>query len=163
MTVLTKLRRMEERIPALKGKKREEASTPNESGVIICPNPKCRSKIEEPILLNNLSTTPAEQYHVCPRCFIKLGEEAHPLLENVLNVIHASVRRRRNKALKTNRLLRAQSLEKKEEPPVKPPEKEEKRPLRCLYSLGYLASRPKNVPIPEECLICSKILECMRR
>ncbi len=163
MTVLSKLRRIQERVPTLKGKKREDARAPNESGAIICLNPKCRSKIEEPILLNNLSTTPAEQYHACPRCFIKMGGEAHPLLENVLDVMHASVRRRRNKALKTNHLLRTQSLKKKEEPPIKPSEKEEKRPSRCLHSRGYLASRPKNVPIPEECLICLKILECMRR
>jgi len=37
--------------------------------VIICPNPKCHNKIEEPILL----TTPAEHYYACPHCFIKLN------------------------------------------------------------------------------------------
>ncbi len=38
----------------------------------ICPNPKCHSKIEKPILLNNFSTAPAEQYPACPNCFSKL-------------------------------------------------------------------------------------------
>ncbi len=41
--------------------------------VIICPSIKCRRKIEEPILLNNLSTTPAEQYPACPYCFTKVN------------------------------------------------------------------------------------------
>jgi len=39
---------------------------------IICPNPKCHKKVEDPILLNNFSTTPAEQYPACPNCFSKL-------------------------------------------------------------------------------------------
>ena len=40
---------------------------------IFCPNPRCHRKIEEPILLNVLSTTPAEQYYACPHCFMKLN------------------------------------------------------------------------------------------
>ncbi len=40
---------------------------------IFCSNPRCHRKIEEPILLNNLSTTPAEQYYACPHCFMKVN------------------------------------------------------------------------------------------
>ena len=76
---------------------------PNEFGVIICPNPECRRKIEEPILLSDLSVTPAEQYYACPHCFIKLDANAeneeditqesasepplNSVFEKVLNVI----------------------------------------------------------------------------
>ncbi len=45
---------------------------PNELELITCPNPKCHRKIEEPILLNNLSRTPTEQYYACPHCFMKV-------------------------------------------------------------------------------------------
>jgi hypothetical protein len=31
----------------------------------------------------------------------------------------------------------------------------------CLHGLGYLKKRGKNVPIPEECLTCSKMIDCM--
>jgi hypothetical protein len=31
----------------------------------------------------------------------------------------------------------------------------------CAHHLGYLKSRPKNTSIPEECLTCSKMIECM--
>jgi len=106
---------------------------PNESGVVICPNPKCHRKIEQSILLNNLSTTPAEQYYACPHCFTKLE------------------------------VISAQPQKKKEEPPVKPPEKEEKGPSRCAGYLGYLATLPKNKPIPQECLICPKVLDCVMK
>ena len=40
--------------------------------IIFCPNPRCHRRIEEPILLNDQSTTPAEQYYACPRCFMKV-------------------------------------------------------------------------------------------
>jgi len=49
---------------------------PNESEVIICPNPKCQGKIEEPILLNSLATVAEEQYYACPHCLTKLGVDA---------------------------------------------------------------------------------------
>jgi len=41
--------------------------------VFVCPNPKCRKDIEEPILLNDWSTIPAEHYYACPRCFLRLN------------------------------------------------------------------------------------------
>ena len=43
-----------------------------EPGLIVCPNPKCHRKIEQPILLSDLSLASAEQYYACPHCFIKL-------------------------------------------------------------------------------------------
>jgi len=47
-----------------------------------------------------------------------------------------------------------------QEPPVKPPEKKEKGSSRCAGYLGYLARLPKNAPIPKECLVCPKVLDC---
>jgi len=99
----------------------------NELELIICPNPKCHKKIEEPILLNNLSKTPAEQYYACPHCFIKLD------------------------------VISAQPQKEKEE------KKEEKGPSKCAGYLGYLAILPKNKPIPQECLTCPKILDCVMK
>jgi len=32
---------------------------------------------------------------------------------------------------------------------------------KCSHHFGYLASLPKNVPIPQECLICLKVADCM--
>ncbi|MDI6905109.1 MAG: hypothetical protein QMD13_06450 [Candidatus Bathyarchaeia archaeon] len=49
----------------------------------------------------------------------------------------------------------------KKEPHVKPIEKD-KDPSGCPHHFGYLANRPKNDPVPQECLTCPKILECMR-
>ena len=144
---------------------------PPKSGVIICPNPKCHRKIEEPILLNNLSKTPAEQYYACPHCLIKLETEAeneedvieesalgspiHPSLEKVLEAISAEPQKER------------EGVEDREEAPVKPPNKEEKgpkgeeSPKGCPHHFGYLAQRPKDASIPQKCLTCPKIVDCM--
>jgi hypothetical protein len=138
---------------------------PNEPGTIICPNPKCHREIEEPILLNNLSTTPAEQYYACPHCFIKLDENAendeditqestvdpslHPSLEKVLDMISAQPQKEE------------EEKKKKEEPLVEPPGKKEKGPSKCSHNFGYLASRARDSPIPQECLTCPKIVDCM--
>ena len=51
----------------------------------------------------------------------------------------------------------------KEEPSVKPPEKEERGPSGCSHDFGYLASLPEDVPIPRECLVCSKVLDCVMK
>ena len=144
---------------------------PPKSGIIICPNPKCHIEIEEPILLNNLSKTPAEQYYACPHCLTKLGMYAeneedviekptpsppmHPSLEKVLDVISAKPQKKR------------EDVEGKEEAPVKPSKEEEKglkgeeSPKGCPHHFGYLSHRPKDAPIPQECLTCPKIVECM--
>jgi len=144
---------------------------PPKSGVVVCPNPRCHREIEEPILLNNLSQTPAEQYYACPHCLIKLDTEAeneegiieeselssamHPSLEKVLNAISGEPQKERK------------GVEDKNEAPVKPSKKEEKgregeeSPKGCSHHFGYLAHRPKDAPIPQECLTCQKIVDCM--
>jgi len=56
-------------------------------------------------------------------------------------------------------VISTQPQKQKEELQVKLSE-EEKGPSRCAGYLGYLASRPENAPIPKECLICPKVLDC---
>ncbi|MDH5390186.1 MAG: hypothetical protein OEX10_03440 [Candidatus Bathyarchaeota archaeon] len=114
----------------------DEMEVPTERGLVVCPNPKCQRKIEQPILLSDLSTASAEQYYACPHCFIKLD------------------------AISTQTQKQKEKEKKREEPLVKPPEKEEKGPSRCAGYLGYLACRPKNKPIPRECLVCPRVLDC---
>jgi len=52
----------------------------------------------------------------------------------------------------------------KEKPTIKPPIKLVKEEIYfsgCLHHFGYLASRPKGVPISEECIICQKLGDCI--
>ena len=109
---------------------------PRELELIICPNPKCRRKIEELIVVSDVSTAPVERYYACPHCFFKL------------DVISTQPQKEKKR---------------KGEPPVKPPQKKEKGPSRCAGYLGYLATLPKNKPTPQECLICPKVLDCIMK
>jgi len=40
---------------------------------------------------------------------------------------------------------------------------EETRNSGCPHYFGYLTEHPKNTPIPNECLTCFKIMECLSR
>ena len=51
----------------------------------------------------------------------------------------------------------------KHEHPVKPAEKKERASSNCPHHFGYLTDRPKGAPIPEECLTCQKMLECINK
>jgi len=33
-------------------------------------------------------------------------------------------------------------------------------PAKCVHYFGFLNSIPKDVPIPDECLVCPKVLQC---
>jgi len=37
------------------------------------------------------------------------------------------------------------------------------RNSECPHHFGYLREHPKNTPIPNECLTCTKIMECLLR
>jgi hypothetical protein len=43
----------------------------------------------------------------------------------------------------------------------KEPEIEEKDDKKCSHHFWYLVKHPKNVPFPEECFLCSQLLECI--
>ena len=91
--------------------------------------------------MSDTSTKPVERYYACPHCFIKL------------DAIFGEY-------------LKQKGKKSKEEPPVKSPDKppdKEKGFSKCAGYLGYLASLPENGSIPQECLICPKVLDCVMK
>ena len=173
--------------------------------MVICPNPKCRREIEEPILLTILSVTPPKQYEACPYCFANLEteppieqkdvpeptvdqkeameEEATPTIKSansVLEKVKAGPRflkkvkalipgsngSQKEKRRKTEE-PQAEPAGKKEEKATKkeaktePSAKKESGSSGCPQSFGYLANRPPDTPIPQECLVCPKMVDCM--
>jgi hypothetical protein len=182
---------------------------PEESVVVICPNPKCRREIEEPILLTILSVTPPKEYEACPYCFANLEpeppieqedvpeptveqeevmdeEEATPTTKSVNSVLE-KVKGSGPRFLKKVKALipssngsQKEKKEKTEEPQAEPAGKKEEKVTKkeaktepsfekvtgfsgCSYTFGYLANRPPETPIPPECLLCPKIVDCMLR
>ena len=50
----------------------------------------------------------------------------------------------------------------KKETEINSIKREEKASTSCLHYYGYLTSHLKDTNIPQECLVCPKLLECMR-
>ncbi|MCZ2808036.1 MAG: hypothetical protein O2V44_01620 [Candidatus Bathyarchaeota archaeon] len=193
---------------------------PEESVVVVCPNPKCRREIEEPIILAILSVTPPKEYEACPYCFANLEpeptieqkdvpeptidheevmeEEATPTIKSVNSVLEKAKDSspwflKKVKALiPSSNWSQKEKREKTEEPQAEPAGKKEEKATKeepktepfvkeepkeesktepsvekesgssgCPQSFGYLANRPKDTPIPQECLVCPKMVDCM--
>ena len=58
------------------------------------------------------------------------------------------------------------SAQRQMEPTASPPkhsEKKEEKSLRCPHYFKYLAGRSRKSRIPQGCLTCQKVVECMRK
>lgn len=187
---------------------RDAARLSEESIVIVCPNPKCRREIEEPILLTIRSVTPPKEYEACPYCFTKLEAEpqmeqeevpeppvaqeevieeedessrAYAFLQKVKALIPGSDGSQKEKREKSEEPQAEPAAKKdeektvkeepetepvakeeaKEEPKIAPSAQKEGESSGCPEHFGYLANRPSDTPIPPQCLVCPKMVDCM--
>ncbi|MGD0995835.1 MAG: hypothetical protein ABR909_09980 [Candidatus Bathyarchaeia archaeon] len=104
-----------------------------------CPNPACRKAFTTPLKTLNLQQDSTQTYAACPFCLTKITEAQ----------IEDS-----NKPEKTQ----VETILSKEKPT-----RSTEKPPACQYHLGYLSEREKNQQIPDECIICKDIVECMLR
>jgi hypothetical protein len=51
--------------------------------------------------------------------------------------------------------------EPEEEPKIEPSAQKESESSGCPQRFGYLANRPPDTPIPPQCLLCPKMVDCM--
>jgi hypothetical protein len=71
---------------------------------------------------------------------------------------------RKDKPPETRPKKKNQKTEKKDKPPEKKPPttvKPKESGSECSHYFGYLRTLPKNASLPDECLGCSKIIECL--
>ena len=97
---------------------------------------ECHGTFEKPILATVNSRGYAQTYYACPRCLTKVA------------VVKDSKEKREEKA--------SPSVEK-----VKRSEVKHESAVECKHFLGYLKKRPKGTSIPDECLVCDKMVECL--
>ena len=157
---------------------------PKKSPGVICPNPKCGKQIEESIILNVLSVSPPKQYEACPYCFTQLEKEkvtespkksVQPSIKDVKESgsgMFGRVRSlipNRNKTEEIEEIRekptapKAKSQDKKFDKNEKKNEKSSSKDKQsgCPEYFGYLANRPSDVSIPQACLTCPKMVDCM--
>jgi DNA-directed RNA polymerase subunit RPC12/RpoP len=98
---------------------------------------RCGEEFRKPLLATVSSAYSAQRYFACPRCLTKM------------EIV---------KETKTE--------EKREEPTsirekAKPKEMPKPDDVKCNHFLGYLRRRPKDTAIPDDCLTCEKMIECL--
>jgi len=100
-----------------------------------CKCQECGKEFETPLLAQISSRGYVQQtYYACPRCLTKVPE---------------SRKQRTERSETSTSFKEARS----------PPKAEEN--AGCQHFFGYLKQRPKDTSIPEDCLVCDKMIECM--
>jgi hypothetical protein len=126
----------------------------------------CGEEYETPLFTVVSSGYLIAEYYACPRCLSKVHR-----VQRQKRVIPVELDEDESAPLEPELVEEPQEPEVEEvaEPEPEPApepfkfEAEEKAEAvaGCLHELGYLKRRPKNTPIPEECLICNKMIDCM--
>ena len=98
----------------------------------------CGEEFKTPLLAMVSSGFIVEEYYACPKCLSKVGSLEQPENLEVDDAVNEE----------------EEALEMKIEDDAE-------ESVACMHHLGYLKRRPKNTPIPEECLTCCKMIDCM--
>jgi hypothetical protein len=111
-----------------------------------CPNPSCGKVFTSPIKAENLRSKKAEAYDACPFCLTEITLESNsvPIEEK------EDLEKKKPKSEQTNEY--SEKVTMAESPP-----KEQK----CTHQFGYLSKRSTKEKIPEECMMCENIVQCM--
>ena len=98
----------------------------------------CGEEFETPLFTVVSSGYLLEEYYACPRCLSKVG------------------------SVERNKTVEVDEAEEKDEKSLEiEVENKTEEAVPCAHHLGYLKRRPKNTPIPEECLTCAKMIDCI--
>lgn len=110
------------------------------SSAFTCQNVSCGRVFNRPIRVLNLQQASQEPYDACPYCLTKIMPIEHKVTVTVEEVKETVA-----------------------EEPVPAEEHVETREKSdgCSYYLGYLSERSSKDKIPDECMMCKDIVECM--
>ncbi len=100
----------------------------------------CGEEFETPLLAMVSSGYQVEEYYACPRCLSKVSGVSHQ---------------------QDAEADEAEDTEPEPVPVATVVEPKAEDTVACQHHMGYLKRRSKNSPIPEECLVCNKMIDCM--
>jgi DNA-directed RNA polymerase subunit RPC12/RpoP len=101
----------------------------------------CGEEFEQPLYTVISSGYVTEEYYACPRCLSKVGG-----VERRKTVEAEEPDEEDNQSGETEVEIKMEKME---------------ETVACPHYLGYLKKRQKNTPIPEGCLTCGKMIDCM--
>jgi hypothetical protein len=96
----------------------------------------CHGTFQKPILATVNSRGYTQTYYACPRCLSKVAGVKDSKERGSEEVSPSVVK-------------------------VKRTEVKHESAVECKHFLGYLKKRPKGTSIPDECLVCDKMVECL--
>jgi len=111
----------------------------SEEQASACSCTKCGKSFSQPVELTVRTKGSLETYQACPHCFSQVSVSDNlkkPPSEAALDALANAVKET------------AKDIEKNKQ-------------AGCSNFLGYLKKRPKGSPIPDECLTCDSIMQCM--
>lgn len=116
-----------------------------------CPYDKCGKFFSEPIELTVRMADSLETYFACPHCFSRVSG-----LDNLKKGLNEAPLKDLKKGLDE-----APPKDRKKAIPEEAKGNEKNKPVGCAHFLEYLKTRPKNDPIPDDCLTCAALMKCM--
>lgn len=117
--------------------KKKRKITENQS--YTCTNPSCKRIFTNPIKVENISLK-NKIYEACPYCLTEITIEKG---------VSVSEKQKPADEKETEMLVEAKTVQ-------STVETEE-----CKHYFGYLSERTTKEGLPEECLLCGKIVQCM--
>jgi hypothetical protein len=110
-----------------------------------CPNSSCGLVFSKPVKVKNVGSEDSQCYDACPRCLTAITvEESVPVVAAKPGAT-ADDNKRQEPIVSSSEETRAGSS----------------ATVQCAYHLGYLSERSKNEKIPEDCIVCQNIVQCM--
>jgi len=110
-----------------------------------CPNSLCGFVFSKPVKVKNMSSQDSKCYDACPRCLTAIiKEKSVPAVDT-----------KPNETVQDNKLHETISSSQEER------RAEQSTAVQCAHHLGYLSERAKNEKIPEDCMVCENIVNCM--
>jgi DNA-directed RNA polymerase subunit RPC12/RpoP len=110
----------------------------------VCGYERCGRAFDVPLWLTDLSRKPQETYYACPYCFSKMDEVDGDMTDHLHSGGYELSGKDGGRKVKGGGGHR-----------------DVENVAGCPHSFGYLKSRGKSEGIPDGCLTCSKILQCM--
>jgi hypothetical protein len=108
-----------------------------EKNMLTCPNNICGKVFDKPLKTINLQKNSKTSYDACPYCFTEIGPSESETTTSP------------EKSVTEIEFDKENSNEVSE------------KIFNCNHHLGYLKERDLKQQIPEECILCEKVIDCM--
>ncbi|MCW4052789.1 MAG: hypothetical protein NWE78_06250 [Candidatus Bathyarchaeota archaeon] len=121
---------------------------------LICPYSNCGQTFQQPVMVTDSSKLPRETYYACPHCMLRLQLilDANSQGSESGNVHVQAMEGTLLTHIKSS--PKGAFAEAVSSPYATRPSK------RCRHFFGYLRGRPHGIDLPDECAVCSNIVQC---